>query len=456
MTKQNDSTLLQDNSEPSLEGSQGASSPHWSKATKIIVSVLLLLVGAALLFYFNNYFKLLVIALVITYLLYPICTFLHTKLKLSWGLSTALVYLLLVGGMVSLLASGGTTLVTQVVNLYNTVVSNLGKISNFISSWSEFQIVVGPLSVTTPKLDTSLINELVTKYLQPMLGKMGPLVSNLAKGAGSMFFNLLITYMVSFFLTSESKGVKKSLVDIKIPGYEEDLARMGQEISKIFSSFVRGTFTVVLISIVIYSVFLGSLGLPYFFMLALIAGFGRFIPYVGAWAGWIGFIVGALMQDPTPFGLSKILYAGIILIVALVIDTIFDHILTPKVMSESLEVHPAAVLLSALIFSKLFGILGVMLAAPIFATLKLLLRYVMKKIYDEDPWEDMPYYKKPNESGLMKLMRVVWEFLAKHLRKPWQAVHGFFRRLFSSVLGLFRKKAKPCKTDKESSNSNEK
>lgn len=89
---------------------------------------------------------------------------------------------------------------------------------------------------------------------------------------------------------------------------------------------------------------------------------------------------------PHSFGLLPLAYV-IIIAFALVIDNILDNILTPKVMGNALRVHPAGVLVMALIGSQLFGLIGIMIAAPFLATLKLIFHYVLSKLTDQDPWQ---------------------------------------------------------------------
>jgi len=264
--------------------------------------------------------------------------------------------------------------------------------------------------------------------------------------------------MVSFFITSESNGVRKQLFNVNIKGFEKDFRRIGLEINKIFNAFIRGEFTVVAIAILVYIIFLGVLQLPYFIVLAVIAGLGRFIPYIGAWIGWIGFIVGAILQDPTPFGLTKLMYVVLVMAVAMVIDMILDHVLTPKLMGETLEVHPAAIMISALIAGQVFGLLGIILAAPIFATLKLLMGYATKKIFDQDPWEGMSYYRKPKEPALLVALRKLGKRVRAWLKKPLGKVGAWFKKSTAPINNRIKQAAatvkaqahkQPGKTDKK-------
>lgn len=396
------------------------SSPPWGWGTKLIVGILLVVGFLALIIRFNEYFKLLLVAFLLSFLLTPLCNLLRKGLRISWRMSVAIVYLLFAGLLIWGVAKGGTSLATQVQNLFQMLIDNIDNITELLEQWSIRPIIIGPFTFTTPQLNFELIGQWLSESLQPIVSQAGNIATTVVGKVGGFLMNLGITYMVSFFITSESDGVRKKIINVSIPGYEKDFQRLGQEIGKIFNSFIRGEFIVVGMAIIIYSIYLGLMGLPYFFVIAIIAGFGRFIPYLGAAIGWVAFFIGSLLQNPTPFGLSPIIYALLIVGIAVVIDMILDHILTPRVMGNSLQVHPAAIMISALVGAQLIGILGVILAAPAFATLKLILRYSSRKLFDQDPWEGMQYYQKPKEPALLKGLRKVYEKIRAFIKKPKQ------------------------------------
>jgi predicted PurR-regulated permease PerM len=399
-------------------------SPRWGWATKLVVGLLLIAGLLAMIVRFNEYFKLVITSFIISFLLYPLCNLITKRLKISWRIAAAIVYFLIAGLVVWLLTSAGSTIITQVQNLFDNLTKNVGGLTTFLETWSNRVITVGPFRFNLPYLDTDIISQTITSYLQPAATQAGKLVGFV----GGFLFNLVITYMVSFFITSETNGVRKQLFNVSVKGFEKDFRRLGMEITKIFNAFIRGEFTVVALAIIVYIIFLGILRLPYFLVLAIIAGLGRFIPYIGAWLGWIGFIVGAILQDPTPFGLTKLMYVVLVMSIAMVIDMVLDHVVTPKLMGETLEVHPAAIMISALIAGQMFGLLGIILAAPTFATLKLLLGYATRKIFDQDPWEGMAYYRKPKEPKLLVAMRKLGKRVQAWLKKPLGKVKGWFHK----------------------------
>ena len=69
-----------------------------------------------------------------------------------------------------------------------------------------------------------------------------------------------------------------------------------------------------------------------------------------------------------------------------IIDWIIDNLVVPRIMAQTLRVHPAAVLVTALIAANLLGIIGVVIAAPFLASIMLLGRYTMRKMLDLNPW----------------------------------------------------------------------
>ena len=121
------------------------------------------------------------------------------------------------------------------------------------------------------------------------------------------------------------------------------------------------------------------------------------------------------------FGLSPFYYTLLVLVTALVIDQIFDNIISPRILSDALKVHPAAVLVAAIVAANLFGIIGVVVAAPILATAALLWKYTMRKMLDMNPWPEAEQRQPPPPIGSRIIVSI--------------------RRLLRN-LGLFRQKEK--------------
>jgi predicted PurR-regulated permease PerM len=184
----------------------------------------------------------------------------------------------------------------------------------------------------------------------------------------------------------ESSGLQSDLIKVEVPGYNADLRKLGSQLSTIWNSFLRGQIFIFAMSTVIYIFVLSIFGVRYAIGIAFLAGLAKFLPYIGPAITWVIMALVTYFQDPPPFGMTHLGYMLMVVITTTVIDWIIDNLIVPRIMARTLRVHPAAVLVTALVAANLLGILGVIIAAPFLASVTLLGRYVMRKMFDLDPW----------------------------------------------------------------------
>jgi predicted PurR-regulated permease PerM len=122
--------------------------------------------------------------------------------------------------------------------------------------------------------------------------------------------------------------------------------------------------------------------------LALLAGLARFIPYLGAPITWTVTALVVYFQAGNYLGLAPWQYALVVIIFMIIVDNIFDNMVSPRILGKSLGIHPAALLIAAIIAANLLGLIGVLLAAPVLASLMLAGRYIFRKMLDLDPWPE--------------------------------------------------------------------
>jgi predicted PurR-regulated permease PerM len=157
-------------------------------------------------------------------------------------------------------------------------------------------------------------------------------------------------------------------------------------LGRIWNAFLRGQIIIFFFKVIAYTIVLSILGVHYAFPLALVAGFAGFLPYIGPAINWTVLGLVAFFQGGNMFGLAPGYYVLLVIVVALFIDQVFDNLVSPRLMASTLKVHPAFVLIAAIIAANLLGILGIVIAAPLLATLQLVGRYAIRKMLDEEPW----------------------------------------------------------------------
>jgi len=163
---------------------------------------------------------------------------------------------------------------------------------------------------------------------------------------------------------------------------------MTRQLSVIWESFFRGQFIIFVMVFVVYLIILSALGVRYSIALAALTGLAVFVPYVGSWTASIVMVLVTFLQPGNYFGLLAWQYSIMVLAISLTTNFIFDNYITPRFLGRTLDIHPAAVLVAALAMASLMGVIGIFLAAPVVATLKLLGMYIFQKMFDLDPWPE--------------------------------------------------------------------
>jgi predicted PurR-regulated permease PerM len=394
------------------------SSPSWGPTTKLVVALTIVAIAAGLFVQFHVILGPLLMALVLAYLFYPIASFLQKLLHFSWQLTVGLIYLLLMVFLLGMLTLGGVGLVQQIESLVTVVETNLASLPDVIQNLSGRIYQFGPFQIDFRQLDLNQLSNQILGLLQPLLGRTGELLSTVASGAAQFLGWALFVLLLSYFVLAESGGLRGRIVWLDIPGYSEDFRRLGHELSDIWNAFLRGEIIVFLLTAISYTIVFSILGVRYAIGIALLAGLAKFVPYVGAFITWTTLALVAYFQPAKLFGLTPLSYAILALALAVLIDETFDNVITPRIIAQTLRVHPAGVLVAAIIGANLLGLLGVVVAAPILATVALLWRYTMRKMLDLEPWpeSDAPP-PAPHSSQFITLVRKLWNDFRGRLTK---------------------------------------
>lgn len=371
-----------------MEQTSNSASPSWGTNTKLVIALTIIVIIGALLVKFQFIITPLLIALALSYLFHPVADFFQRKLRFSWGLAVGIIYLFILLLLLGILTVGGVGLVQQIQSLVIIVQDALRQLPQLIANISGQVYQFGPFKLDFSALDLQDLSSQILGMVQPLLSRTGTLLGAVAGSAAGFLGWTLFVIVVSYFVLAESKGLRNRIVIVDVPGYTHDFARLSRELGRIWNAFLRGQIILFILAVSVYSLALSILGVHYAIGLAFLAGFARFIPYVGPAVNWTLLVIVAYFQTFKLFDLPPLYYTLLILIVALLIDQIFDNIVSPRILSDALKVHPAAVLVAAIIAANLFGILGVVVAAPILATAMLLWRYTMRKMLDLDPWPE--------------------------------------------------------------------
>lgn len=403
-------------------------SPNWSAPTKALVAFTFFGVIAFFLVRFRAIVGPLLLAFLLTYLLYPVVIWLAKKLRLPWGLAVGMVLIVVVLVLLGLLTWGGFALVDQSKALLNFLQKTLNDLPAMLDNLSKQVIVVGPFEYPLSKLNLNLdtVGKQIVSSIQPLFSRVGGIVTSIAGGAASVVASLFLVIMLAYFILLEHRGRPYQLFSLNLPGYEYDIDQMGLELKRIWNGFLRGQLTMVSITFVIYLILLNILGVRFALGLAVMAGFARFIPWVGTATTWFVYFLVALLQGSTLFGLQPFPYALLVIGVGMMMDPIIDSMITPRVMGNALRVHPAMLLVGIIIGTTWLGFIGLVLTGPVLATIKLLATYALHKSFDMDPWESLDEDRSLKRPAVVQVAGKLWSRIRDWGIKLWQLARDWF------------------------------
>ena len=379
--------------------SPSITSPPWGLATKRIVAV----VAVGLFLYIIRQINpttwtSLIVALVLAYLLSPLVGFFEKRLNRldNFGLRRSLAVLLtwiVVIGLLALIiglivpatvsqlrqfADDLPGLVAQTEADLKEALSNEITIGNYtVIPWEELEKAFTPDdgsgSTITERLQSAILS-----LADPALGFVGGLVAFL--------FTIFFVLVMLFYLMRDGPLFVEYMVGSVPESYQGDARLIFRELAQIWNAYLRGQIMLCFAVAVATYIAALILGLPQPLLLALVAGFLEFIPNLGPTIAQIPALLFALTTDSSTIATldAGLFYAVVVSGSYIIIQQLEAIFLVPRILGGSLNLHPFVVLVAILIGASLGGVLGVVLAAPIMATLRLFGRYLRAKLLDED------------------------------------------------------------------------
>ncbi|GAB4497367.1 MAG: AI-2E family transporter [Anaerolineales bacterium] len=392
-------------------------SPPWNATTKLVVSLAVMALLSGLVIYFRNVIGPLLLAFVLTYLLHPLTAWLSQKTRLSWRVSAGVVFVVVVVIILGSLIALGVVVVQQFQSLIRVTQNFITTtLPQFLTDLSTQVYQIGPFEIDFRQiaLDPAALSQQIINGLQPILGQAGNLVSTVATGAAGGLGWLMFILWMSYFLLADAGQVPDLLHYIRIPGYDYDIRRLGKELGRTWNAFLRGQVLIIGLVIVASTLLMSMLGVRYALGIGILTGLARLVPYVGPLVTSTLTALVAYWQGSNYFGLEPLYFALLAIGLAFVLDQIFDNLVSPSILGETLGVHPATVLLGAIIAASLIGFTGLILAAPVLATLKILGRYVSRKMFNLEVWtEPETSPEKPNQIQWRELREKIQQRLMK-------------------------------------------
>lgn len=254
-------------------------------------------------------------------------------------------------------------------------------------------------------------SELFTKYSDKLGEVGGKLAGSLTKSGANLIgavFTIALTPILAFYLLRDW-DLLVARIGVLIPRrYQEKTFLIARESDEALGSFLRGQLLVMLGLAIVYTVGLLLLGLDNAIAIGVLSGLVSFVPY-------LGFVVGVFLAVLTAFaqGGGWLLILGVVAIFVIG-QAIEGTVLTPKLVGESIGLHPVVVIFAVMAGGQLFGFFGILLALPAAAVLSVFMRHFYAGFIEDDYLEDGLHSSDNDGSETLSKDEEAAQVLSKH------------------------------------------
>ena len=297
----------------------------------------------------------LTVSLLFAYLLYPIVDYLNNHLpSRSRAPALAIVYLTLVGALVFLGAEVGSQVAEQAASLGQRAPEFLEKLK------SQPMALPGAVRSMQQTVFGTLENY-AYKHYNEFVALLPKVTLEVLRASTNLIY-LVIIPVLSFFILKDGRTMRDELLSLIDSGSNRELVKeIVADVHLMLLQYMRALFTLCAITFVTFALVLSLMGVPYAILLATIAFPLEFIPLIGP------LIAAVTILAVTALTGGHVLWVLVFLGAYRMVQ---DYVISPRLMSSGIELHPMLVILGVFAGGEIAGIAGTFLSVPVLALLR--------------------------------------------------------------------------------------
>lgn len=324
-----------------------------------------------------------VLGIIIAYFLNPLVKRFSTR-GIRRTTSSALIILVFFALLTLLVALITPVIAKESSQLIEAMPTYLDKFFTMLQPYTSwFQESFGDNYVTDAK---SFLKDNLSKILTVSGGIAGGIAAG-GQALIGMATTIILTPLVAFYMMREWPIITHWVEDLIPRKNEKTIKHLLKRIDMKLSGFIRGQLTVAFLLGIIYAVALTIAGLNYGFLIGISAGVLSIIPMVGSTLGLLAAVAVAWFQS------DDIQYVFIIAAIFIVGQIVEGNVLSPKLLGDSVGLHPLWIIFALLAGGSLFGILGMLIAVPVAAIAGVLISFAILQ------YKNSPVYKEKTVSA---------------------------------------------------------
>ena len=306
------------------------------------------------------------IGLLIAWLLEPGIRY-FTKNKVSRKLATVVVYLIFIFLLILVIALIIPEFISQVNELIIKVPDFLKSVNTFINDAFKNTGDVDLSGIKKNLIETinNYVNNFASRNLTGIVEKLGSSIKVIS--------NFLLGLLIAFYLSLDFSKVSKYITIVVPNRFHKDLLKIKKPLNEMLRNYVNGTLLSCLFVMILSLIGFLISGVSSPLLFAIFCAITNLIPYFGPYIGGIPVVAVGFAMNP---------YVGLgCLITVLIVQILEGNILNPLIVGKAVSLHPITLMLSLLVFEYFFGILGMVIAVPIVATLKIIYLFFEDKYH---------------------------------------------------------------------------
>ena len=309
------------------------------------------------------------IGFLIAWLFEPLVSYLQKK-KIPRLVGCLLVYLIIIGALFLILYLFIPSLISEVKDFVKAAPSIFNSLTNIILNIIKRFDTNGYINIGHLKKEITL---LVSNFGMSIASDLPTHILNIGKAVVSGGLNFILGLMVGFYLLYDFNKVNDNIEKLLPVSIKYGYRDLTHRINTSLRSYVQGVLLIMLLVFITQTIGLTIAGIEAPILFALFCAVTDIIPYFGPYIGGIPAVIVGFTMSPI---------TGICVLISIVIVQLLENnFYQPLIMGHTMKLHPVTIMIGLLIFQHFFGILGMVIATPVIACMKVFIVFIDEK-YD--------------------------------------------------------------------------
>lgn len=328
-----------------------------------------LVVAIIVLYLLRDFLGAFVLGAAIAFLIQPAVTRLHA-LGIPRVLAIVIVFIVIIVAIAGLVLLIVPLVASEVGQLQRQAPSLAAAAQDRINS-----LQGAPIQILGINIDIKGTTETISTHLREyLLGQAGNAVT-IGLTALTTLLQLVLMFIVAFLLALDAAAFRRVLRRLVPNDYRTDFDQIWRKVRKMLYAYMRGQLIIAGLIGILSGIACFVLGVPDAIALGMIAGVTALIPYLGPFIGAVPAILVGLAASPVK--------ALLIAVVYFLISNVILNFVYPKVMGDAVRLSPILVIVAFIAGFSWAGILGMFVAVPIAATLRILFDHIYPRLYEK-------------------------------------------------------------------------